>query len=171
MGQSTFDCDGDDDFDCAASHSPDRVDFVPETSRLIFHQSNRMSSNGQNEEPTKPPTPVPVTVVVAPAVPGTAAVPLPVKEVPKTVHEAAYKWLAEQGVSTVLLFLIVMMLAVGVPRYMIPAIQGGYERNAATYKEVLTIQIESRERWVKTIMEGHDRDREAFRDAMRDRRP
>lgn len=93
--------------------------------------------------------------------------PLPVRQVNATLREAVLNWLLQQGVSTVLLLLILVALGYGVPNYVVPAIQKGYEQNSKSLERSLEMSITARDRELKVIMEAHDRDREAFRDAMR----
>lgn len=92
--------------------------------------------------------------------------PVPVKQVVGTWKEIGVAWLTNQGVSTVLLVLILGAIAHGIPNYVLPAIQSGYEQNAAIQRDTLKIYTEARDRELKAFIDGHDRDRAAFEKAI-----
>lgn len=102
---------------------------------------------------TQPP---PVKIVL-PVTPEGKPEPLKVDQVSKSPRAAAIQWLSKEGPITVLLFLIVGLLAFGVPWYVVPAINLGYQKNAEIQKAT-----------IEMILESSKRDREMYRETLRE---
>ena len=89
--------------------------------------------------------------------------PVPVKPViAGSYREMVGRWLFDQSVPVVLLFLILAATIYGIPNVALPRIEQGYKTNSDAMERTMKIYIESSKEQMKLILDSHDRDRKAF---------
>lgn len=91
--------------------------------------------------------------------------PVPVRAV-ASWRNLLIKWVLEQSVPTVLLTSLLAASVYGIPNYVLPAINAGYEKHAAGFRESIENQAAHHEKQIQLILDAHERDRAAFERAI-----